>query len=284
MHTHAPSEFRRPFQRSPPGLPPSKQVHRGRSRRFRSAVGGPRLPLGCTAWSRPCSCPDGEVGGGLGLGRGGCSRVAPSWRRAGCRSVHRAPLEHLGGNCGGLWRLIADRSGFHPSAFTPLNSLPTPFTFQPSLPPAASASSTALFSFPLPLPLLTRFGRTAALTDLFTRFVASANFKAGMALRQSPLVHLMAPEPLPVGPLLGHRGKPLEEVELIGAFFETEVELQVCGREGHIGAFFEMGAELQVWGRERGGGGGGDQAFFGTETVSHSGAEGGGADWRIFRD
>ena len=98
------------------------------------------------------------------------------------------------------------------------------------------AALADLFTLPLShLPWPTRFGRTAALADLFTRFVASANFKAWMALRQAPLVHLMAPEPLPVGPLLGHRGKPLEEVELIGAFFETETELQVRGGGGEGG-------------------------------------------------
>ena len=54
-----------------------------------------------------------------------------------------------------------------------------------------------------------------------------ANFPVWLVLGQAPVMHLMAPEPLNVGLPLGPGGKPLEEVELIGMFFETEVELQV---------------------------------------------------------
>ncbi len=39
--------------------------------------------------------------------------------------------------------------------------------------------------------------------------------------------HLLAPEPLaPVVPSLGRGGQHIEEVELIGLFFEAEIELQ----------------------------------------------------------
>ena len=141
---------------------------------------------------------------------------------------------------GGMRHLIMERSGGEEwrggldHTHQPSHSWSGPGVPQPSERPSYVPRRRCLTSWPSPSlhSPLTRFGRMAALTDLFTRFIASANFKAWMALRQAPLVHLMAPEPLPVGPLLGHRGKPLEEVELIGAFFETEVELQVQGMEG----------------------------------------------------
>ena len=94
---------------------------------------------------------------------------------------------------------------------------------------------------------LPRFVRPSALLDLYTRFIVSPNFLAWLALKRAPLVHLMAPEPLPA--VLGPGGKPIEEVEMIGMFFEVEVELQV----GVLGTAWNM--ESDVGGRFLGVGG-----------------------------
>lgn len=71
-----------------------------------------------------------------------------------------------------------------------------------------------------------RFARQTDLVELYARFVSSSNFRFWMELRQQPLQHLLAPEPLPVVAPLGKDGKPLEEVELVGMFFELEIQLQ----------------------------------------------------------
>ncbi|GAX81871.1 hypothetical protein CEUSTIGMA_g9299.t1 [Chlamydomonas eustigma] len=70
-----------------------------------------------------------------------------------------------------------------------------------------------------------RFIRPAQLLDFYARFITTANFKAWIDMQQRPLVQLMAPEPLPAGPTGAH-GRPLEDVELVGMFFETELKLQ----------------------------------------------------------